>query len=249
MSFSGDSSSLFDEDGFGHDSRFASQRFDSFINFGDADSVADDGVFVKESMMDSPLPVYCCGGEFELNPVDLVPELKGEDEKGSVLREWRRLNAIRLAEKDKLEKEMRAEILVEADEYKADFYKRRHVTVDKNKVSNREKQKTFLENQEKFHKEADTNYWKAIADLVPNEVPAIEKRGKKDKDKKKPSITVIQGPKPGKPTDLSRMRQIILKLKHNTPPHLRPAPPAPVPDAKVDSPPVLALPSQAIASA
>ncbi|CAM8897823.1 unnamed protein product [Rhodiola kirilowii] len=135
-----------------------------------------------------------------------------------------RLNAIRLAEKDKLEKEMRAEILVEADEYKADFYKRRQVTVEKNKVSNRETQKTFLENQEKFHKEADTNYWKAIAELVPNEVPAIEKRGKKDKDKKKPSITVIQGPKPGKPTDLSRMRQIILKLKHNTPPHRRPAP-------------------------
>ncbi|CAM8893832.1 unnamed protein product [Rhodiola kirilowii] len=245
MSFSGDSSALFDEDGYvGHDSRFASQLFDSFINFGDADSVADDGVFVKESMMDSPLPMYGSGGEFELNP---VPELKGEDEKGSALREWRRLNAIRLAEKDKLEKEMRAEILVEADEYKADFYKRRHVTVEKKKVSNRETQKTFLENQEKFHKEADTNYWKAIANLVPSEVLAIEKRGKNEKNKKKPSITVIQGPKPGKPTDLSRMRQIILKLKHNTPPHLRPAPSAP--DAKVDSPPVLAPPSQAIAAA
>ncbi|CAM8897834.1 unnamed protein product [Rhodiola kirilowii] len=250
MSFSGDSSALFDEDGYvGHDSRFASQRFDSFINFGDSDSVADDGVFVEESMMDSPLPVYGSGGEFELNPVDLVPEFKGEaeDEKGFALREWRRLNAIRLAEKDKLEKEMRAEILVEADEYKADFYKRRQVTVEKKKVSNRETHKTFLQNHEKFHKEADTNYWKAIADLVPSEVPAIEKRGKKDKDKKNPSITVIQGPKPGKPTDLSRMRQIILKLKHNTPPHLRPAPSAP--DAKVDSPPVLAPPSQAIAAA
>ncbi|CAM8897822.1 unnamed protein product [Rhodiola kirilowii] len=57
-------------------------------------------------MMDSPLPVYGAGGEFELNPVDLVPELKGEDEQGSALREWRRLNAIRIAEKDKLEKEM-----------------------------------------------------------------------------------------------------------------------------------------------
>ncbi|CAM8897836.1 unnamed protein product [Rhodiola kirilowii] len=158
MSFSGDSSALFDEDGYvGHDSRFASQRFDSFINFGDATSVADDGVFVNESMMDSPLPVYGSGGEFEFNPVDLVPELKGEYEKSSALGEWRRLTAIRLAEKDKLEKEMRAEILVEADEYKTDFYERRQVTVEKKKVSNREKQKTFLENQEKFHKEADTN--------------------------------------------------------------------------------------------
>ncbi|CAM8893830.1 unnamed protein product [Rhodiola kirilowii] len=71
--------------------------------------------------MDSPLPVYGSGGEFEFNPVDLVPELKGEYEKSSALGEWRRLTAIRLAEKDKLEKEMRAEILVEADEYKLIF--------------------------------------------------------------------------------------------------------------------------------
>lgn len=91
----------------------------------------------------------------------------------------------------------------------------------------------FLANQEKFHAEADKNYWKAIAELIPNEVPSIEKkRGKKDQDKK-PSIVVIQGPKPGKPADLSRMRQILIKLKHNTPPHLKPSPPpAATKDAK-----------------
>lgn len=61
-------------------------------------------------------------------------------------------------------------------------------------------------------------------------MPNIEKRrGKKDQEKK-PSITVIQGPKPGKPTDLSRMRQLLVKLKHTPPPHMKP--PAPAPEVK-----------------
>ena len=80
--------------------------------------------------------------------------------------------------------------------------------------------------QEKFHAGADKQYWKSISDLIPHEIATIEKRGKEDKDKK-PSITVIQGPKPGKPTDLSRMRQILVKLKHAPPPHMLQPPPAP----------------------
>lgn len=75
--------------------------------------------------------------------------------------------------------------------------------------------------QHKFHAEAD---WKTIAELIPIEVPAIErKRTRKkdqDQDKKNTSMAVIQGPKPGKPTDLSRMRQMLIKLKH-----LEPSPP------------------------
>jgi hypothetical protein len=89
-----------------------------------------------------------------------------------------------------------------------------------------------LANQEKFHKEADKHYWKAIAEIIPREVPNIEKRrGKKEADNK-PSVHVIQGPKPGKPTDLSRMRQMILKLKQNPPSHMMPPPPKEEKDAK-----------------
>ena len=87
-------------------------------------------------------------------------------------------------------------------------------------------------NQERFHKEADKHYWKAIAEIIPREVPNIEKRrGKKDPDKK-PSILVVQGPKPGKPTDLARLRQILLKLKQTPPPHMMPPPPKPAKDEK-----------------
>ncbi|OIV96148.1 hypothetical protein TanjilG_13080 [Lupinus angustifolius] len=87
--------------------------------------------------------------------------------------------------------------------------------------------KLFLANQENFHKDADKAYWKTIAQLIPREVPNIEKkRGKRDQEKK-PSITVVQGPKPGKPTDLARMRQILLKLKHTPPPNMIHPPPAP----------------------
>lgn len=74
----------------------------------------------------------------------------------------------------------------------------------------------FLEGREKFHAEADKNYWKAISELIPKEVPVIEKKGKKEREKN-PTVAVIQGPKPGKPADLSRMRQILVKLKHEPP--------------------------------
>uniref|UniRef100_A0A803P1T0 Clathrin light chain n=1 Tax=Cannabis sativa TaxID=3483 RepID=A0A803P1T0_CANSA len=164
-------------------------------------------------------------------------------------------NAIRLEEKEKREKELLNQIIDEADEYKLEFYQKRKTVCENNKTSNREKEKVFLANQEKFHAEANKNYWKSIAELIPKEVPVLEKRrGKKDQEKK-PSVVVVQGPKPGKPTDLSRMRQILVKLKHSTPEHLKHAPPPPPPvaspsnEAKNKAASVPAAPAKAVAVA
>lgn len=92
----------------------------------------------------------------------------------------------------------------------------------------------FLENLVTFHATADKHYWKAVGELVPHELTALETKSR-GKDKKKPSVVINHGPKPGKATDLTRMRQVLVKLKHNPPAHMKappPAPPAAVPAAE-----------------
>ncbi|CAI9091683.1 OLC1v1026768C1 [Oldenlandia corymbosa var. corymbosa] len=242
------SSRPFDDGYEGYDPRLSSQRFESFSNFAESESVkdSDSPVFTSQAAPEgqSPPSIYVSDSGFgadaagfaheaDEEPLDsgfaapngpvLPPPSEMLRDEGYALREWRRENAIRLEEKEKREKEVLAQIIEEAEEYKIEFHKKVQIACETNKSSNRDREKVFLAGLEKFHAEADKDYWKSIAEFIPKEVPTIEKKGKKDKDKK-PSITVVQGPKPGKPTDLSRMRQLLVKLKHNTPNHLKHAP-------------------------
>lgn len=207
-----ESTRMFDEDG--SNAGYDSQPF-------------DDSFAAGNDIFESQPPIY---GDF--SPLEnegfgrsegpiFPPPSEMDAEQGFSFREWRRQNAILLEDKEKREKEVLSQIIKEAEDYKVEFHEKRELACENNKITNREKEKLFLVNRENFHAEADKNYWKSIAELIPNEVPAIEKRkGKKDLEKK-PAIAVLQGPKPGKPTELSRMRQILLKLKHGAPPHLK----------------------------
>ncbi|KAI5055791.1 hypothetical protein GOP47_0029312 [Adiantum capillus-veneris] len=148
-------------------------------------------------------------------------------EEGFILREWKRQNAIRLEEKARLEREQLSQIIDAADSYKDGFYEKRKMHCETNKNNNRDKEKVFLENLVNFHATADKQYWKAVGELIPHELPSLEMRSRGNKDKKKPSVVFNHGPKPGKVTDLTRMRQVLVKLKHNPPAHMKAPPPAP----------------------
>jgi hypothetical protein len=165
----------------------------------------------------------------DANGAVLPPPEEMEPEEGHILREWKRQNALHLEEKERIERERLQQIIDDADDYKDELIAKRKMNREANIKKNRDQEKVYLANQENFHKNADKAYWKAVAELLPKELPpSLEPKGRKDKKEKKSTFVANKGPKPGKPTDLGRMRQVLLKLKHNPPAHMIP-PPSPPP--------------------
>lgn len=162
----------------------------------------------------------------------LPPPDEMQPEEGFILREWKQKNAIRLEEKARNERERLSQIIDAADSYKDAFYEKRKAHCEASKNNNRDKEKVLLENHKDFHANADKHYWKAIAELIPHELPSKEVKSRGKKDQKKPTVVFNHGPKPGKATDLTRMRQVLVKLKHNPPAHMKPPPPPPPPSAE-----------------
>ncbi|XP_024388754.1 clathrin light chain 2 isoform X2 [Physcomitrium patens] len=193
-----------------------------------ASNPTDEGSYHKE--LDEDL----FGGDGGGGP--MLPPPEEMQEEGAVLRQWKRENAQRLQEKEREEKEKLQQIIDDADDYKAKHKAKREANREARMKENRDKETVYHADQEHFHKTAGKQYWKAVTELVPKELPASlepKSRQMKEKKEKKSTFVALPGPKPGKPTDLGRFRQVLLKLKHNPPAHMIPPPPAaPKPEAK-----------------
>lgn len=160
----------------------------------------------------------------------MLPPPEEMQEEGQLLRQWKRENMLRLQEKERLEKEKLQQIIDDADDYKDKHRAKRDTNREAQMKANRDKELAYHADQEHFHKTAGKQYWKAVAELVPKELPAsLEPKGRqlKEKKEKKSTFVALPGPKPGKPTDMGRFRQVLLKLKHTPPAHMIPPPPPP----------------------
>eukprot|EP00270_Netrium_digitus_P014581 TRINITY_DN497_c0_g1_i1.p1 TRINITY_DN497_c0_g1~~TRINITY_DN497_c0_g1_i1.p1 ORF type:complete len:229 (-),score=39.14 TRINITY_DN497_c0_g1_i1:331-975(-) len=149
----------------------------------------------------------------------LPPPSSMGPEESIVLREWRRKRAIELEEKARVSREKHALILESSKGELDSFYAKRQHQVAQGKVNNREKEKIYLENLESLNAKAGGNYWEAVTAFVNFETQ-VKKEKVKAKGEPVRTSTLLNDAKPGKHTDLTRMRQVLLKLKHNPPAHL-----------------------------
>eukprot|EP00475_Leptophrys_vorax_P042508 TRINITY_DN8010_c0_g5_i1.p1 TRINITY_DN8010_c0_g5~~TRINITY_DN8010_c0_g5_i1.p1 ORF type:complete len:231 (-),score=47.79 TRINITY_DN8010_c0_g5_i1:695-1387(-) len=153
----------------------------------------------------------------------LPPPSQMASEESILLREWRRKKAIELEEKAKLSREKHQQVLEDAKAELEAFYKKRDMQVTQAKTNNREKEKAYVDNLLSLNSKQGGNYWESVCAFVNFDVPTKKEKAKAKSGEPVRTSTLLNDAKPGKHTDLARMRQVLLKLKHNPPPSFAPA--------------------------
>ncbi|CAI5464859.1 unnamed protein product [Closterium sp. Yama58-4] len=147
----------------------------------------------------------------------LPPPSQMGSEESILLREWRRKKAIELEEKARISREKHQQVLEDSKAELEAFYKKREFQVTQAKANNREKEKAYVDNLLSLNSKQGGNYWESVCAFTNFDV-SIKKEKAKKKDEPTRMSTQLNDAKPGKHTDLARMRQVLLKLKHNPPP-------------------------------
>ncbi|GJP42344.1 hypothetical protein CLOM_g1918 [Closterium sp. NIES-68] len=160
-------------------------------------------------------------GTFE-DGAKLPPPSQMGSEESILLREWRRKKAIELEEKARVSREKHQQVLDDAKAELEAFYKKREMQVTQAKTNNRDKEKAYVDNLLSLNSKQGGNYWESVCAFTNFDV-SIKKEKAKKKDEPTRMSTQLNDAKAGKHTDLARMRQVLLKLKHNPPPAFAPA--------------------------
>jgi len=148
----------------------------------------------------------------------VLPDPKDMEEESILLREWRRKKALELEEKARISREKHAEIIDSAKAETKKFYEKQKQTVAENKVTNREREKAFLSQLESLNAKKGGNTWESVTQFINFESATVKKDSKKPKPgEPQRTSALLNSAKPGKHTDMTRMRQVLLKLKRTPP--------------------------------
>ncbi|XP_024392773.1 clathrin light chain 2 [Physcomitrium patens] len=156
-----------------------------------------------------------------------VPEDLSQQQESETLRQWKRKKELELQEKQRETQIKQDRILEHAAIERENFYKEREVQIEEKKRLNREKETKYRADAEMQQKLVEDNLWAAVAALIDLNGDQTDGMMTANGSGKQISKSQISTPKrveqrrlkeyavkpTKKTTDLSRMREILLKLQ------------------------------------